>query len=105
MRVQPSYKFRRSNGRARRQIGYCSPSRVADHHLYRLYHFRGLPGSGNFDLPIISRTKGNYSLPNLTLIAKHESFGRIDRTSTKRFLPFCYSRIEQPSTRICACAC
>lgn len=59
VRVQSSYKFCRSNGRSRCQIGHSSPSRVADHHLYRLYHFRRLPGSGNSDLSIISWIEGN----------------------------------------------
>lgn len=60
VRVQSSYKFCRSDGRSRCQIGHSSPGRVANHHLYRLYHFRGLPGSSNSDLSIISRTEGNY---------------------------------------------
>ena len=77
VRVQSSYKFRRSDGRARRPTRYRSSSRVADHHLYRLHHFRSLPGSSNSDLPIISRTKGNHSI-----IATCENSICIDRTST-----------------------
>lgn len=73
VRVQSSYKFCRSDGRSRCQIGHSSPGRVANHHLHRLYHFRGLPGSSNFDLSIISRTEGNYyTIPNFAPISNFQ---------------------------------
>ena len=113
VRVQSSYKFRRSDGRARRPTRYRSPSRAADHHLYRLHYFRSLPGSSNSDLPIISRTKGNHSMVNFTIDRKRNR-AKTPFVSIEHFLSkepllsrhfVCCSRIEQPSTRISVCAC
>lgn len=93
VRVQSSYKFCRSDGRSRRQIGHSSPGRVANHHLHRLYHFRGLPGSSNFDLSIISRTEGNYyTIPNFAPISNFQSrfpFFQSDRTTIHKNLCVC----------------
>lgn len=59
MRMQSLDELCRADGRARRQAGHRSSSRSADHHVYRLHHFRRLSRYGHSHVSIISRTEGN----------------------------------------------
>lgn len=59
VRMQSPDELRRADGRARCQAGHRSSGRSADHHVYRLHHFRRLSRPGHSHVSIISRTKGN----------------------------------------------
>jgi len=59
VRMQSPDELRRADGRARRQAGHRPSGCPADHHVYRLHHFRRLPRPGYSHVSIISRTEGN----------------------------------------------
>lgn len=59
VRMQSPDELCCADGRACHQTGHRSSSRSANHHVYRLHHFRRLSHSGHSHISIISRTEGN----------------------------------------------